>query len=187
MHNGKAGPGSDLSRIDYMIVGRIMAYVGGEYSFIKHTWITKIFVGIDLFAILTQAGGGAMLVRYRSSLSTCPNSRYTQANAGGDPKKLNTAKNILLIGLVIQIVAFCFFCFVAIRYNLRTRREPALAPYQKEMKGLKRLWMAFYVTGLLITGRSIYRLAGRSLCLKVQCPNSHSRRIRPSVFRYWVE
>lgn len=48
---------------DYMIIGRVMSFVGKEYGYINHTKITKIFVGADIFAILTQAGGGSMLVR----------------------------------------------------------------------------------------------------------------------------
>ena len=50
-------------RTDYMIVGRIMSYVGPGYSFISHSKLTKIFVVADVIAILTQSGGGAMMVR----------------------------------------------------------------------------------------------------------------------------
>lgn len=51
------------SLLDYMIIGRVMSYVGKEYGYINHTKITKIFVGADVFAILTQGAGGGMLVR----------------------------------------------------------------------------------------------------------------------------
>lgn len=44
-----------------------MAYVGSQYGIIDHNKITKIFVGADVLAIITQSGGGAMLVRLRSS------------------------------------------------------------------------------------------------------------------------
>lgn len=46
-----------------MIVGRMMSYIGNEYSFISHSKITKIFVLADVLAILTQAMGASMLVR----------------------------------------------------------------------------------------------------------------------------
>jgi hypothetical protein len=39
-----------------------MAYVGSEYGIVGHNLITKIFVGADIVAILTQASGGSMLV-----------------------------------------------------------------------------------------------------------------------------
>lgn len=48
--------------IDYMIFGRIMAFVGSEYGIVGHALITKLFVGADVVAILTQASGGSMLV-----------------------------------------------------------------------------------------------------------------------------
>lgn len=44
-----------------------MAYVGSQYGIIDHNKITKIFVGADVLAIITQSGGGAMLVRLPSS------------------------------------------------------------------------------------------------------------------------
>jgi hypothetical protein len=110
----------------------------------------------------------------------------TQSNAGDDRSRLNTAKDILLGGLALQVIAFGIFCFVAVSYNLRTRREPALAPYQKEMKHIKKLWIAFYVTGILVTGRSIYRTAGRSLVHAINCPDSSQRRIRRDILRSWV-
>lgn len=57
---------------DYMIIGRVMSYVGKEYGYINHTKITKIFVGADVFAILTQSSGGALLVRSSPSLALAP-------------------------------------------------------------------------------------------------------------------
>lgn len=61
-----------LAAQDYMIIGRVMSFVGKEYGYINHTKITKIFVGADIFAILTQAGGGSMLVRARPSACSPP-------------------------------------------------------------------------------------------------------------------
>lgn len=54
-----------------------MAYVGSQYGIINHNKITKIFVGADILAIITQAGGGAMLVRRRlgRSFARPPDSR----------------------------------------------------------------------------------------------------------------
>jgi len=125
---------------DYMIVGRIMAYVGSEYALIKHTRITKIFVAADVFAILTQGMGGAIL-----------------AGANGNIDHMKNAKNILLGGLALQVITFGFFLFVAIAFHVRSNRAPALKPFGNEMRRLQLLWLAFYVSGILITLRSIYR------------------------------
>lgn len=68
-----------------MIVGRIIAYLGSEYSPVSHAWITKIFVGVDVFTILVQAGGGAILVGRDvcPPVSASPNSTL----AGWCPRK----------------------------------------------------------------------------------------------------
>ncbi|KAG8995741.1 hypothetical protein FRB90_000096 [Tulasnella sp. 427] len=131
-----------LAAQDYMIIGRVMAYVGAEYGLINHNKITKIFVGADVLAIITQAGGGAML-----------------AGAQGDLDQMKRAKNILLGGLALQVITFAFFAFVAISFDWRSSRSPALAPYTSEMQRMRKLWYAFYLNAVLITGRSIYRTA----------------------------
>lgn len=73
---------------------------------------------------------------------------------------MKKARDLLLAGLSLQVVTFGVFVFVAIAYDWRSSRAEALKPYQSEMKNLRRLWYAFYVSAVLITGRSIYRTAG---------------------------
>ncbi|KIO33999.1 hypothetical protein M407DRAFT_240857 [Tulasnella calospora MUT 4182] len=131
-----------LAAQDYMIIGRVMAYVGSQYGIINHNKITKIFVGADVLAIITQAGGGAML-----------------AGAQGDIDQMKKAKNILLGGLVLQVITFAFFAFVAISFDLRSSRAPELKPYASEMRKMRKLWYAFYLSAVLVTVRSIYRTA----------------------------
>lgn len=47
--------------VAYMIVGRMMAYVGPGHALIGHSLITKLFVTSDILSIVTQSGGGALL------------------------------------------------------------------------------------------------------------------------------
>jgi len=129
-----------LAAQEYMIVGRIMAFVGSEYGIVRHTKITKIFVASDLFSILTQGGGGAIL-----------------SGAQGKVSQMQLAKKILIIGLVLQIISFFIFLIIAIAYDWKTTHEPALQRHADAMKRLRKLWLAFYVSGTLITLRSIYR------------------------------
>ncbi|KAG9048034.1 hypothetical protein FS837_000922 [Tulasnella sp. UAMH 9824] len=131
-----------LAAQDYMIIGRVMAYVGSQYGIIDHNKITKIFVGADVLAIITQSGGGAML-----------------AGAQGNINQMKNAKNILLGGLALQVITFAFFAFVAISYDWRSSRAPELKPYASEMQKMRKLWYAFYLSAILITVRSIYRTA----------------------------
>lgn len=80
---------------------------------------------------------------------------------------MKTAQKILLAGLAIQVVTFGIFMFVAVAYDVRSSRSTSLQPYKSEMKRLRQLWIAFYITGVLITGRSIYRTIGMSLIRNV--------------------
>lgn len=129
-----------LAAQDYMIIGRVMSYVGKEYGYINHTKITKIFVGADVFAILTQSSGGALL-----------------ASADGDIDKMKLAQKVLLFGLALQVITFGIFAFVAIAFDVRSSRSPGLRVFKEEMKSMRKLWLAFYVSSVLITARSIYR------------------------------
>ncbi|KAG8924407.1 hypothetical protein FRC00_005177 [Tulasnella sp. 408] len=78
-----------LAANDYMIIGRVMSFVGSEYGLINHNKITKIFVGADVLEILTQAGGAALL-----------------AGAQGNIDRMKKARDLLLAGLSLQVVTF---------------------------------------------------------------------------------
>ncbi|KAG8739911.1 hypothetical protein FRC12_016172 [Ceratobasidium sp. 428] len=119
---------------DYMIFGRIMAYVGSEHGIVKHGLITKIFVGADVVAILTQATGGSML----------------SGNGGISTIKLGRA--ILIVGLALQVISFGVFMFIAVTFDVKTRRSLG-----DKMNTIRPLIWAFYVSALLIIIRSIYR------------------------------
>ena len=76
---------------------------------------------------------------------------------------MQLAKDILLVGLTAQIISFVVFLVIAISFNVRTSRAPALKEFHEEMRRLRKLWIAFYLSAFLITGRSIYRTAGSFL------------------------
>ncbi|KAG8735007.1 hypothetical protein FRC12_018262 [Ceratobasidium sp. 428] len=123
-----------LAANDYMIFGRIMAYVGSEHGIVRHGLITKIFVGADVVAILTQATGGSML----------------SGNGGISTIKLGRA--ILIVGLALQVISFGVFMFIAVTFDVKTRRSLG-----NKMNTIRPLIWAFYVSALLIIIRSIYR------------------------------
>ncbi|KDQ20012.1 hypothetical protein BOTBODRAFT_152619 [Botryobasidium botryosum FD-172 SS1] len=119
----------------YMIVGRMISYVGPGYSIVKHSLLTKIFVTCDIISILTQSGGGSML------------------SGQGNIKQVMLGRKILIAGLALQVVAFGIFFFVALMFDIRSRR----ALGREFLKPLRPLFIAFYINAFLITGRSIYR------------------------------
>ncbi|KAF8710521.1 Intermediate peptidase, partial [Rhizoctonia solani] len=122
-----------LAANSYMIFGRIMAYVGPEYGLVGHEFITKVFVGADIVAILTQASGGSML-------------------SGDDFSSIKIGRTVLIVGLAFQVVAFGIFMFIALAFDLKTRRKLG-----DKMTPIRPLIWAFYVSALLIIIRSIFR------------------------------
>ena len=73
---------------------------------------------------------------------------------------MQLAQKVLLGGLALQVITFGIFLFVAIAYDVRSVRAPATEGYKMEMRKMRKLWNAFYITGVLITLRSIYRTIG---------------------------
>ncbi|KAG8752950.1 hypothetical protein FRC14_006574 [Serendipita sp. 396] len=137
-----------LAAQDYMIIGRMMSYVGIKGTIIPHRFITKTFVFIDVICLITQAAGIAMFVSNVSKFD--PDSR----------KAVLRGRNILLGGLVLQIVAFCIFLIIAILFHLKTRRlmnEKRDEKDGEKARSLRPLFIAFYASGFFVTGRSVFR------------------------------
>ncbi|KIO33991.1 hypothetical protein M407DRAFT_227185, partial [Tulasnella calospora MUT 4182] len=124
----------------YIVVERMMAFVGKEYGFTDHQEIAKIFLGADVVAIVMQVIGSSILT-----------------DARGDLSQAKVAKKILVAGLLLQIITFGIYSFFAAAFDFRSSRDPALRVYGTQMKGLRKLWITFYVSAVLITLRSIYR------------------------------
>ncbi|KAG8715688.1 Mitochondrial intermediate peptidase [Ceratobasidium sp. 423] len=122
-----------LAANNYMIFGRIMAYVGSEYGLVGHEFITKVFVAADVVAILTQASGGSML-------------------SGNDFSTIKIGRTILIVGLTFQVISFGIFMFIALAFDLKTRRNLG-----SKMNSIRPLIWAFYVSAVLIIIRSIFR------------------------------
>ncbi|KAG8910299.1 hypothetical protein FRC01_006408, partial [Tulasnella sp. 417] len=124
----------------YIVVERMMTFVGKEYGFTDHNEITRIFLGADVVAILMQAIGSSVLTEAR-----------------GDLYQAKVAKKILVAGLLLQIIPLGIYFCLAVAFDLRSSRDPALRGYGTQMKGLRKLWIVFYISAVLITLRSIYR------------------------------
>ncbi|KAJ5666744.1 RTA1 like protein-domain-containing protein [Penicillium macrosclerotiorum] len=149
----------------YIIFSRILfLIVPSEFRTFRLCWvpprfITPLFVGFDIFALLLQLSGAVMI----SSASP------------GDPdgiNKLDKGKEIAQAGVIIQLIAFGLFSMAAIRFNFTSKRfsesldERYTNVGEKEymIDGIvkKRHWPALLrvvnITTLLILVRSIYRL-----------------------------
>lgn len=125
----------------YMTLGRtIRAVDGTRWSIIPPQWLTRVFVLADVFSFLIQGSGAGLLVRGDRS-----NSSNTQ-----------TSENIIVGGLVFQIVMFAVFCFAALAFDLRFRRnEHAGLRPRLPWRGMM---VMLYATSACIMVRNVFRV-----------------------------
>ncbi|KAK9312500.1 RTA1 like protein-domain-containing protein [Lipomyces starkeyi] len=120
----------------YMELGRIILVVDGEScSLIPRRWLTKIFVIGDVLSFLMQSGGGGIMASSSSS-----------AKIGED---------IIVGGLVVQVLFFGFFIITALVFHGRIYRHPTQRsvslPWRKHQYTL-------YAASIFILIRSVFRV-----------------------------
>ncbi|KAL7949784.1 RTA1 like domain-containing protein [Trichoderma barbatum] len=125
----------------YMILGRIILLIDGhDHSFIKPQWLTKIFVFGDVICFLLLAGGSGILASSKNS-----------------PSMSDTGNNVIIGGLVLQLIWFALFVIVAAVFHYRMRSIPTLRSQQSECR-----WQVYlqtlYVSGSLIIIRNLFRV-----------------------------
>ncbi|OBT61162.1 hypothetical protein VE03_09447 [Pseudogymnoascus sp. 23342-1-I1] len=124
----------------YMTLGRIINAVnGGHLSVIRPNWLTKIFVGGDVFSFMVQGGGGGMM-------------------AGGNPDRVKLGENMILGGLGIQLIMFGLFWLTAVLFHLKIRKNPTTESYTIDARWEQYLAMLYMVSALIMI-RSIFRVA----------------------------
>lgn len=126
----------------YMTLGRIMKGLGpkGEMcSIIKVKWLTTTFVVGDVFSFLIQGSGAGMMA------------------AGNDPK---LGENIVVGGLIIQILFFGLFVAASVVFHLRYRRNSATWPGARPADNFdwEKMMLMLYSTSALILIRCIFRI-----------------------------
>ncbi|KAL6801536.1 RTA1 like domain-containing protein [Trichoderma sp. SZMC 28012] len=125
----------------YMILGRIILLVDGqEHSIIRPQWLTKIFVTGDVICFLMLAGGSGIL-----------------ATAKNNPSMSDTGNNVIIGGLVLQLIWFAIFVVVAGVFHYRMRSIPTARAQQPENR-----WQVYlqtlYVSAILIIIRNLFRV-----------------------------
>lgn len=156
-----------MTGIIYVVFGRIVFHVVPAESrtakllWAPPRWITPIFVGCDVIALLLQLVGAVMIA------GTSP----TDTDA---KDKLKRGKDIALAGVTVQIVGFGLFSVIAARFHftskhfkddLQKRLQPVPGEKMVTVPGLDRkfrpnwevLLYAVNLSCALILVRSIYR------------------------------
>ncbi|KAI0851872.1 RTA1 like protein [Daldinia vernicosa] len=157
-----------MAGVIYVVFGRIVFHVVPTQErttrllWIPPRWITPIFVTFDVISLLVQLFGAV-------SVSS------TEVTDEGAEEKINTGKNVALIGLAIQIAAFGLFTVIAARFHFTSQRFEASLLSRLEatdggksvlVKGLSRkinpswrhLLYAVNISCILILIRSIFRV-----------------------------
>lgn len=116
----------------YMVFGRIIVLLDAQtYSIIKPKWLTKVFVIGDIFSFFVQSGGAGI-------------------QAKGDLDSFNMGANIVIGGLIIQIVIFGFFVVVAMLFHLRLRKNPTVAACDPGLNWQKHLYVLYFTSAIIL-------------------------------------
>jgi hypothetical protein len=121
----------------YMVLARIIRSVDAEqYSPIRINWVTKIFVGCDVLTFLIQGSGAGMM------------SIGTMSKMG---------QNIVLAGLILQIVTFVLFMVTAVVFEKRMKAHSNPEATQGGLLWKKHL-LSLYAVSAMILLRSVFRV-----------------------------
>jgi hypothetical protein len=122
----------------YMILGRLILRTdSASYSIVRAKRVTKIFVAGDIFCFFIQAGGAGLLV------------------SANDAAGFKRGENIILGGLILQILIFMFFVAVASIWHRRLDAQPTAAAAELPWK---KFITFLYAASVFITIRNLCRV-----------------------------
>jgi hypothetical protein len=122
----------------YMILSRLIRRTdSASYSIVRVNWVTKIFVIGDIFCFCIQGGGAGLLVQAK------------------DADGFKRGENIILGGLILQILIFGFFVVVAGVWHRRLSAIPTAAAAEIPWK---KYILFLYASSVFITVRNLCRV-----------------------------
>ncbi|KAG8717877.1 hypothetical protein FRC08_006472 [Ceratobasidium sp. 394] len=144
---------SFLTAAMFLILPRIVDEMGPQYSRISARLYARIFITADVAALVVQAVGGAM------------------ASTANTPEGSRRGGNIMLAGIVIQLVAVILFTILALEFTIRyTLNKPARtsSSTQNEQtqkytgwalvpRGIVLMLVGLAIATLFVLIRSVYR------------------------------
>ena len=77
--------------------------------------------------------------------------------SSGTPSNVSLGENIIIAGLVIQLLFFGFFILVSVLFHRRMGRQPTAASLSTTIPWPKHLY-ALYISSILVMTRSIFRV-----------------------------
>ncbi|KAL4860723.1 RTA1 like protein-domain-containing protein [Aspergillus spectabilis] len=132
----------------YLTLSRIVVAYGEKISYFKPRTYTVTFITFDIIALILQAAGGAM----------------ASTAEPRDKEATDLGVNVMITGLVWQVVSLGIFTIIGIYFYLRVRKaastifNPDLAALRSTRFFKASLW-GFGIATLVIFVRSVYRCA----------------------------
>jgi hypothetical protein len=90
----------------YLTLKHIVISFGEQWSRLRPVWYTRIFIAGDLFSLILQGAGGGLA---------------STADAGSDLQDVGT--DLMIAGVIFQVVILAFFGYFLTEYTLRTYRR----------------------------------------------------------------
>jgi hypothetical protein len=116
----------------YMVLGRIIRRLDAEeYAIIRTKWLTKVFVIGDVLSFFVQSGGAGM-------------------QAQGNVDSFNLGKNIVIAGLIIQIIIFGFFVVVTGLFHVRINKLPTGASVDSSLSWRKHMYTMYFCSAIIL-------------------------------------
>ncbi|TPX23572.1 hypothetical protein DIZ76_012906 [Coccidioides immitis] len=135
----------------YFTLSRIVTTFGADNSRIRPLWYPRIFIPCDIIALSLQGAGGGI------------------ASSSEDPDGADLGKNIMIAGLVAQVVTLSAFILLAVDFSIGAYRrmrsmggDAALDPRHARLRasfGFRAFLVALAVSTLTIFTRCVYRVA----------------------------
>jgi hypothetical protein len=127
-----------LAATVYMTLGRLARSLdAADYCLIRSTWVSKIYIIIDIASFGCQMAGSA-------------------AQASGE-EGAKQGIFIVKIGLGIQLAAFGLFLLMAVVLHIRLNHGLTGVSERPQVHWRKHMW-ALYAVSILIIARSLFRL-----------------------------
>ncbi|UJR37373.1 hypothetical protein I4U23_030081 [Adineta vaga] len=125
-----------LALADYILVGRLIRLVGRQYSIVNARFVEFGFIISDILSIGVQSAGAGLIT-------------------SGKLENLTLGSNVLIGGLGINLVSFCFFALVTLHLHWSIyHRKTDFTGQERWIK----MFYALYLSMALLIVRSIYRI-----------------------------
>jgi len=130
-----------LALADYLLVGRLIRIVGRQYSIVNPKFVEYGFIVSDMLSIGVQSAGAGLIT-------------------SGNFNNLTKGSNVLIGGLGINLVSFCFFAVITFHLHWSINRRKA--DFTGQERWVK-MFYALYLSMILLIIRSTYRIVEFSM------------------------